>query len=44
MGAPDPRSAEAKPLNPATDPQQARGYWAFQPVKAAPPPTVKQTA
>ncbi len=43
IGAPDPRTHETKPLNPATDPKLARGYWAFQPVKAAPAPVVKLT-
>ena len=42
IGAPDPRTAETKPLNPATDPKLARGYWAFQPVKNPPVPAVKQ--
>ncbi len=44
IGAPDPRSEEAVPLNPATDPKQARGYWAFQPVKNSPAPAVKNAA
>ncbi len=43
LGAPDPRTTETKPLNPATDPKLARGYWAFQPVKASAPPAVKLT-
>ena len=44
IGAPDPRSEEALPVNPATDPNQARGYWAFQPVKISAPPAVRDTA
>ena len=44
MGAPDPRTIDTKPLNPATDPKQARGYWAFQPVKTSSPPAIKQVA
>ncbi|MEO6244774.1 MAG: DUF1549 and DUF1553 domain-containing protein, partial [Opitutaceae bacterium] len=43
MGAPDPRTAETKLLNAATDPKQARGYWAFQPVKTVAAPNVKLT-
>jgi len=42
LGAPYPETGEAKPvLNPATDPQQARGYWAFQSVKRPALPAVK---
>ena len=44
IGAPDPRTTDTKPLNPATDPRQARGYWAFQPVRAAVPPAVKNSS
>ncbi len=42
MGAPHATAGEAIPLlNAATDPQQARGYWAFQPVKQPAAPRVK---
>lgn len=42
LGAPHAHAGEAIPLaNPATDPQQARGYWAFQPVKRPALPPVK---
>ncbi|MEY2877732.1 MAG: hypothetical protein RLZZ15_112, partial [Verrucomicrobiota bacterium] len=46
IGAPDPRTdgEVAKAPNPATDPKLARGYWAFQPVRATVPPAVKNSA
>ena len=45
IGAPDPRAdGELPPANPATDPKLARGYWAFQPVKAVTAPAVKNSA
>lgn len=44
LGAPDPRVASTKPVNPATDPAQARGYWAFQPVADPTPPAVRNSA
>jgi hypothetical protein len=42
LGAPDPRTEETKSLNPATDPAQARGFWAFQPVRRPTPPAVNR--
>ncbi len=41
IGAPDPRAGDAPVANPATVPRLARGFWAFQPIKQAPPPVVK---
>jgi hypothetical protein len=41
LGAPHTEEGEIRAANPATDPRQARGYWAFQPVKAPAIPRVK---
>ena len=42
IGAPHPEAGEAAPaLSPERDPRQARGYWAFQPVKEPAAPRVK---
>ena len=41
LGAPHAQAGEARAQNPATDPQQARGFWAFQPVREPAIPRVK---
>ncbi|MSU51153.1 MAG: DUF1553 domain-containing protein [Opitutus sp.] len=41
LGAPHAGSSPIAPLNPATDPQLARGFWAFQPVRQPPAPSVR---
>jgi len=41
LGAPDPRTMEAKPS--AMDMAKARQHWAFQPVRKPVPPVVKNT-
>ncbi|HEY3900326.1 MAG TPA: PSD1 and planctomycete cytochrome C domain-containing protein [Chthoniobacter sp.] len=44
MGAPDPRDGEAKVVKKVLDPQEGKSLWTFQTPKAAPAPTVKDTA
>jgi hypothetical protein len=41
MGAPDPRTGEAITKTKAVDLEAGRKFWAFQPVRAAHPPAVK---
>jgi hypothetical protein len=44
MGAADPREGSAKVVKNEIDIEKGRKFWAFQPVKAQPAPTVKDAA
>jgi hypothetical protein len=44
MGAPDPREGKAASGKKVYDIAKERGYWAFRPLGAAPPPAVKNGA
>ncbi|MCS6850199.1 MAG: DUF1553 domain-containing protein, partial [Gemmataceae bacterium] len=44
LGAPDPRDGQLAVSKPAIDLEAGRKFWSFQPLRATPPPTVRDTA